>query len=227
MNVFMDFDKPSNETLVSEDCNTKYSIPNQRLTRFQDQQTSVKPRVLNVLVIDLTLNGSHTNVQWVRRLGHVAYVARNGETAIRMAASKHPDVVLMDIDDSCLNGCQFAKQLRLEMAREDDLIIAFTDRADDVSRQQYIEAGIDLLLIEPVDPAVVETLLMLEFVRRNRFPANDAPNCATTSLIARSPLTKQMVPTGYRVDATREHRVTRVAAGWTSERPESEFCVTF
>ena len=69
-----------------------------------------------------------------------------------------------------MDGCQVAKHLRSDYVREDCLIIAFAEWVDDARRKLCVEAGIDLLLSKPVDPYVVETLLMLECVRVNRRP---------------------------------------------------------
>ena len=52
-------------------------------------------------------------------------------------------------------------------------IIAVTGGTDERGRRQCAEAGIDLVLIKPVDSSVVETLLMLECERVNRSPTDD------------------------------------------------------
>jgi response regulator RpfG family c-di-GMP phosphodiesterase len=71
------------------------------------------------------------------------------------------DVPLMD-------GCQVAQQLRLDFARKDCFIIAAADWADETRCQQCSESGIDLLLVKPLNPALIEMLLLLECELVNR-----------------------------------------------------------
>ena len=73
-----------------------------------------------------------------------------------------------------IDGCTVARRMRADFPSKDCLIVAVSRRADDVRRQQCIEAGIDLFLVKPVDSEVVETLLMLECARVNRSQADNA-----------------------------------------------------
>jgi CheY-like chemotaxis protein len=125
-------------------------------------------RVLRVLVVDDEQDTTDGLVKLLCRWGHAARKAYDGLAALRVAADQHPDVVLLDLELPLMDGCQVAKQLRLNFSREECFIIAVAGRADDKRRQQCLEAGIDLLLIKPVDPEVMETLLLLECVRMNR-----------------------------------------------------------
>jgi CheY-like chemotaxis protein len=128
------------------------------------------------LVVDAKQESANALVRQARYAGHGAHAAPDGVAALRVAASPHPDVVLLDMETLSMDGCQVAKHLRSAYVSEDCLIIAVTDRADDAHRRLCMEAGIDLLLIKPVDPEVVETLLMLECVRVNRRRAREAVN---------------------------------------------------
>jgi len=131
-------------------------------------------RVLRVLVVDDARDTTNSLADRVRSWGHATLMADDGATALRVAATGHPDVVLLNLAMPFMDGCQIARQLRLDRPSSDCLIIACAGQADDERRQQCTEAGIDLLLIKPVEPAVVETLLLLECVRANRSPADYA-----------------------------------------------------
>jgi DNA-binding response OmpR family regulator len=104
----------------------------------------------------------------VRRWGHATRTARDAPAALRAAAVQRPDVVVLNFDLPGLNGCRAARQLRRDMANKACLLIAVTAWADGSRRQHGIEAGIDLLLVRPVPPAILETLLLLECVHVNR-----------------------------------------------------------
>ena len=75
---------------------------------------------------------------------------------VTLAADQHPDVVLLNLELSSMDGRHLARQLRLDSPQRDYFIIAFADWADGGRRRQCSEAGIDLLLVKPVDPSVLE-----------------------------------------------------------------------
>lgn len=137
---------------------------------------AVDPQVLRVLVVDDEKDTTDSLAWLVDRWGHVASLAYDGIAALRAAAAQRPDVVLLDIEMPFMDGCEVARHLRADVSRNECLIIAVTGRADHLRRQQCIEAGIDLLLIKPVNPSVVETLLLLENMRANRRRAQQADN---------------------------------------------------
>lgn len=101
----------------------------------------------------------------VRKWGHDAYAISTGDTA---HATGQPDVVLLDVESMPFGEWQTVQRMRGELARPGCLIVAFTRHAGREHRRQCREAGIDLVLVKPVDPAVMETLLLLECTRKNR-----------------------------------------------------------
>jgi CheY-like chemotaxis protein len=105
----------------------------------------------------------------VRQWGHDPHSVDNGLSALRMAVITRPNVVLLCGGTSLTNRCELARRIRIHLASQDCLIIAITGQVDQQHRQQCIEAGIDLVLSTAVDSAVVETLLLLECTRLNRF----------------------------------------------------------
>lgn len=125
-------------------------------------------RKLRVLVVDGNRDMADSLVRRVRRWGHAARAAHDGLAALRLAATQHPDVVLLDMEMPFMDGRQVARHLRLDFPRSACFIIAATERTEDERRQQSIESGIDLRLIKPLDPSVVETLLLLECALVNR-----------------------------------------------------------
>ena len=124
--------------------------------------------MLRVLIVDDEQNASGGLARLVRRWGHEVRTAGDVPAALRVAAVQRPDVVLLNFDLPGLNGCRAARRLRRDMANKACLLIAVTGWADGNRRQHCVEAGIDLLLVAPVPPAVVETLLLLECVHVNR-----------------------------------------------------------
>jgi CheY-like chemotaxis protein len=128
----------------------------------------VRRRQLEVLIVDDDADAADGSAKQVGRWGHASCVAYNGAGALKMAAVQHPDAVLLDIAMPLMNGLEVARQLRRDFPRKDCFVIALTGGGDDDEREKCIKAGIDIVLIKPVEPAVLETLLMLESERMNR-----------------------------------------------------------
>ena len=137
-------------------------------------------RMLRVLVVDEELSSANALVRLMCDGASASLAALDSYSGVRVAAAQHPDVVLLDLDLPRMDGCQVARHLRSDDPSKECLIVAVTERADRARRKQCSEAGIDLLLTKPVDPEVVETLLLLECLRVNRSQADNAANCATT-----------------------------------------------
>lgn len=133
-------------------------------------------RVLRVMVLDEQQDSAEAIAGQVRRWGHTARSASDGIIALRMAAARHPDVVLLNLPASFLDGCRVARQLRRDFGTKECFIIACMEREDDECSQQCHAAGIDVLLVRPVDPSALETLLLLECVNVNRRRAVRADN---------------------------------------------------
>jgi CheY-like chemotaxis protein len=138
--------------------------------------------MLRVLVVDEEPSSANALVRLMCHGTRASLAALDSYSGVRVASAQDPDVVLLDLDLPLMDGCQVARQLRSNGPSKDCLIVAVAERADDARRKQCIDAGIDLLLIKPVDPEVVETLLLLECSRVNRLHAEDAANLATTGL---------------------------------------------
>lgn len=132
------------------------------------EHASASPRVLRTMVVDDNRHTADALTNLVRRSGHVARVAYDGFAALRLAATLRPNVVLLDLEMPFMNGLEVARHLRRDSVRKDCLIIAITEQVDDVRSQQLNEAGIDLLLLKPVDLEIVEMLLLRESERLNR-----------------------------------------------------------
>jgi CheY-like chemotaxis protein len=137
-------------------------------------------RVLRVLVVADELDTANGFTKQVRRWGHAARMAGDSRAAVRATADKYPDVVLLELGSPLLDGCRIARQLRFDSSTKDSFIIAVTAEADDECRRHCIQAGIDLLLIKPVDPSVLETLLLLECVRVNRSRTDNTASLAAS-----------------------------------------------
>lgn len=127
-------------------------------------------QALRVLVVDNQRNTADAVVWLVRCWGHTGYSASSSAAALKISAACNPDVVLLDMEMPLMDGYQLAQQLRHNILRNDCFIVASTKQGDDSLRRECTRSGIDLVLNKPVDPALLEILLLLEgdLVNRSR-----------------------------------------------------------
>ncbi len=86
-------------------------------------------------------------------------VARDGPTAIELAKSYLPEVILLDIGMPGMDGCEVARRLRQEPALAGTALVALTGYGGEEYRERTRRAGFDAHLVKPVAlEALRETL---------------------------------------------------------------------
>jgi two-component system, cell cycle response regulator DivK len=80
-------------------------------------------------------------------------LASDGETAVEIASSECPDLILMDISLPGLSGLEAAREIRASAA--DVPIIAVSAGVMPGDRRRAIEAGADDFVAKPIDDAQV------------------------------------------------------------------------
>jgi len=91
---------------------------------------------------------------------HVMYAA-SGPEGLDRARESRPDVALIDIGLPGFDGYQVAQRIRREGSSwsQQVRLIALTGYGQECDRAKAIEAGFDIHLLKPVDPAELRTLL--------------------------------------------------------------------
>ena len=79
--------------------------------------------------------------------------AHDGLAALAAARAQQPDVIVLDIGLPCIDGYEVARRLRAEPGFSATFIVALTGYGQDDDRRRAKEAGFDLHLVKPVDPA--------------------------------------------------------------------------
>jgi two-component system, sensor histidine kinase len=90
--------------------------------------------------------------------GHTVEAAEEGLKAIEITSAKVPDIALVDIGLPGLDGYGVARELR-KLAGRRSVLIALTGYGQPEDRQRALDAGFDEVLVKPVDPAALTTLL--------------------------------------------------------------------
>jgi PAS domain S-box-containing protein len=113
-----------------------------------------------VLIIDDNADAADAMQALLELQGHAATTAYTGEQGIERAAAFHPDIVLCDIGlPHGMDGYAVARRLREQYGRDGIRLIAVTGYGQPDDRRRAAEAGFDLHLTKPVDPARLEALL--------------------------------------------------------------------
>jgi signal transduction histidine kinase len=104
-----------------------------------------------VLVVDDNADTARGVSRLLRLLGHDVQTTYDGPTAIELARSYQPEVVLLDIGLPGMDGYAVVKQLRKEDCCKNALIVAVSGYGQEEDRRRSREAGFDQHLIKPVD----------------------------------------------------------------------------
>jgi CheY-like chemotaxis protein len=128
----------------------------------EEDRASGKPAVVKhrILVADDNTDAADSLKLLLTMMGHEVRTANDGLAAVEEAMAFRPDLILLDIAMPKLNGYEAARRIREQSQDPGLLIVALTGWGQDSDRKQSQAAGIDLHLVKPVKPAVLETLLM-------------------------------------------------------------------
>jgi DNA-binding response OmpR family regulator len=96
----------------------------------------------------------------VQEWGYAVRVANDGPTALRLAAEHPPDVVFLDVAMPHMSGWEVARRLREIAGLQGALLVAVTGLGQVADHIRSSEAGCDLHLIKPADPAELRRILV-------------------------------------------------------------------
>ena len=117
------------------------------------------PQARRVLVVDDNIDAAESLSLLLQADGHHTELAHDGLAAVEATARFAPDIVLLDIGLPGLNGYEAAMQMRqLNGSRPRPTLVALTGWGQQQDRERAAQAGFDLHLTKPVDPAVIMAL---------------------------------------------------------------------
>jgi CheY-like chemotaxis protein len=113
-----------------------------------------------ILVADDNEDAAKTLAMILRIMGNDVQVAHDGLAAVKAAGEFRPDTVFLDIGMPRLNGYDAARQIREHPEGKDIVLIALTGWGQEEDKRRSQEAGFDLHMVKPVDPAALEKLFV-------------------------------------------------------------------
>lgn len=89
---------------------------------------------------------------------HEVHICHDGPSALALAETVLPQIVLLDIRLPGLSGHDVARSLRQQQQFQQTLLVALTGYDDDENRARAAEAGFDLHVVKPPDVTKLESL---------------------------------------------------------------------
>ena len=118
-----------------------------------------EPSSRRVLVVDDNRESVETLSMLLQLKGHDARVAEDGDEAIAIADSYHPNVVVLDLSLPGRDGYEIARELRARSYGTSLVLVALTGWAGNDVRTKAAAAGFDFHLLKPVDWPDLEQVL--------------------------------------------------------------------
>jgi signal transduction histidine kinase/ActR/RegA family two-component response regulator len=123
------------------------------------QRTAAGSVPHRVLIIDDNQDAAITMGMLVDELGGQSLVVHDGAAGVQAMASFRPDVVLLDIGMSGMDGYETCRTIRRESVGSDVFIVALTGWGQQQDKLRAADAGFDAHLIKPADPATLVRIL--------------------------------------------------------------------
>jgi len=116
----------------------------------------------NILIADDNQDALESLALMLRLEGHEVHCASDGEEALTLAGLRRPEIVVLDVGMPKLDGCEVARRIRAESWGRNAVLVALTGWGQDADRKRSREAGFDMHLVKPVDPATICDMLVTQ-----------------------------------------------------------------
>jgi PAS domain S-box-containing protein len=114
---------------------------------------------LRVLIVDDNRDAADTMELLIRSMGQDARAAYDGKSALSLAQTFHPQVVVLDIGMPQVSGYEVARELSRAGNQPKPVLIAVTGWGQEADRQRTREAGFDYHLVKPVTEGNIQSVL--------------------------------------------------------------------
>jgi CheY-like chemotaxis protein len=112
---------------------------------------------VRLVVVDDDVDAAFVLSELLRSEGYSVRVGHNAAEALNIVAQFNPLGVLLDLGLPDHDGLEVARQLRCDQDPS-MVLVAVTGRAGDHERQAALAAGIDFVIVKPVDLKVLRSI---------------------------------------------------------------------
>ncbi len=116
----------------------------------------------SILIADDNQDALESLALMLRLEGHEVHCASDGEEALTLAGLRRPEIVVLDVGMPKLDGCEVARRIRAESWGRNAVLVALTGWGQDADRKRSRDAGFDMHLVKPVDPATICDMLVTQ-----------------------------------------------------------------
>jgi signal transduction histidine kinase/DNA-binding response OmpR family regulator len=108
---------------------------------------------MDILLVDDHEGNRYAKRRMLQRAGYSVIEAASGEEALRLVATRHPPIVLLDIKLPDISGFDVCQKIKCDPATASTMVVqlsaAFVEGRDKV---RGLEQGADVYLVEPIQP---------------------------------------------------------------------------
>jgi two-component system phosphate regulon response regulator PhoB len=155
--------------------------------------------------------------------GYKVVGVRSGEVAVNSAASKTPDLVVLDLMLTGLDGLEVCKLIRSDPKTRHVPVVMLTAKGEEADIVTGLELGADDYITKPFSPRVLVARIRAVLRRRTTEPTDDSSIIRVRDL-AIHPGRNEVLLKGKRVELTfTEFRVLHLLArrpGWVFTRDQ-------
>jgi len=112
-----------------------------------------------VLLVDDNVDAVESLAMLLAIDGHEVRTCYDGPSALAIAASFLPELIVLDVGLPGMNGYQVAERIRQSPELGDPILVALTGYGQEEDRRRAWSAGFDYHLIKPTDVRALEELL--------------------------------------------------------------------
>jgi CheY-like chemotaxis protein len=114
---------------------------------------------VRVLVVDDNDDAAQSLAELLRLSGYAVKTARDGMSALGVAAAFRPEVALLDLGLPGMDGFELARRLRAEPMTHGAMLVAVTGYGREEDVRAALAAGFDHHLVKPVNLTALRELL--------------------------------------------------------------------
>lgn len=113
-----------------------------------------------MLLVEDNPDTADSMVLLLEMLGHRVDLARDGASALTLASSRRPEVMLVDIGLPDIDGYELARRIRGDASLGAVRLVALTGYGQREDRERAFAAGFDQHFVKPVDPDELDGFLL-------------------------------------------------------------------
>jgi CheY-like chemotaxis protein/signal transduction histidine kinase/HAMP domain-containing protein len=149
---------------VSSDIQLKQKHGNQTIQQMEEQSPPARKKIKTkgnpiILVIEDNPDNMIT-IKAILQSKYIIMEATDGEIGLKMALTKEPDLILLDMSLPKMDGFTVVKKIKENNDAKHIPVIALTARAMKGDREMTIEAGCDDYISKPIDPEYITRKIM-------------------------------------------------------------------